>query len=65
VLVDIATGLQDLHSIGIIHRDLKPAELLIRDGSAEIVGPARQRFDPRAAMRVSSAAVAGSRLTIR
>src|SRR5260221_13871655 len=25
VLVDIATGLQDLHSIGIIQRDLKPA----------------------------------------
>ena len=28
VLVDIATGLQDLHSIGIIHRDLKPANVL-------------------------------------
>jgi serine/threonine protein kinase len=28
VLVDIATGLQDLHSIGILHRDLKPANVL-------------------------------------
>ncbi len=28
VVVDIATGLQDLHSIGIIHRDLKPANVL-------------------------------------
>ena len=28
VLVDIATGLQDLHSMGIIHRDLKPANVL-------------------------------------
>ncbi|MBV9024253.1 MAG: protein kinase [Streptomycetaceae bacterium] len=27
-LVDIATGLQELHSIGIIHRDLKPANVL-------------------------------------
>jgi len=28
VLIDIATGLQQLHSIGIIHRDLKPANVL-------------------------------------
>jgi serine/threonine protein kinase len=28
VLVDIATGLQDLHSMGIIHRDLKPTNVL-------------------------------------
>ena len=28
VLVDIATGLQDLHSMEIIHRDLKPANVL-------------------------------------
>ena len=28
VLVDIATGLQDLHSIGILHRDLKLANVL-------------------------------------
>lgn len=32
VLVDIATGLQDLHSIGIIHRDLKPANVLRHAG---------------------------------
>ncbi|MFJ1652683.1 protein kinase [Streptomyces sp. NPDC088337] len=32
VLVDIATALQDLHSIGIIHRDLKPANVLRHDG---------------------------------
>jgi hypothetical protein len=32
VLVDIATGLQDLHSIGIIHRDLKPANVLRHEG---------------------------------
>ena len=28
VMTDIATGLQQLHSIGIIHRDLKPANVL-------------------------------------
>jgi hypothetical protein len=32
VLVDIATGLQDLHSIGILHRDLKPANILRHAG---------------------------------
>ena len=32
VLVDIATGLQDLHAIGIIHRDLKPANVLRHTG---------------------------------
>ena len=32
VLVDIATGLQDLHSIGILHRDLKPANVLRHAG---------------------------------
>ena len=32
VLVDIATGLQDLHSIGIFHRDLKPANVLRHAG---------------------------------
>jgi serine/threonine-protein kinase len=32
VLVDIATGLQDLHSIGIMHRDLKPANVLRHAG---------------------------------
>jgi hypothetical protein len=28
VMADVATGLQQLHSIGIIHRDLKPANIL-------------------------------------
>ena len=32
VLVDIATGLQDLHSILILHRDLKPANVLCHSG---------------------------------
>ena len=32
VLVDIATGLQDLHSILILHRDLKPANILRHAG---------------------------------
>jgi serine/threonine protein kinase len=32
VLVDIATGLQDLHSILILHRDLKPANVLRHAG---------------------------------
>jgi hypothetical protein len=32
VLVDIATGLQDLHSVGIIHRDLKPGNVLLHAG---------------------------------
>lgn len=32
VLAEIATGLQQLHSIGIIHRDLKPANILRHDG---------------------------------
>jgi hypothetical protein len=32
VLVDIATGLQDLHATGIIHRDLKPANVLRHAG---------------------------------
>ena len=32
VLVNIATGLQDLHSTGIIHRDLKPANVLRHEG---------------------------------
>lgn len=32
VLVDIATGLQDLHSIAILHRDLKPANVLRHAG---------------------------------
>lgn len=32
VLVDITTGLQDLHSAGIIHRDLKPANVLRHAG---------------------------------
>ncbi len=32
VMTDIATGLQQLHSIGIIHRDLKPANVLHHDG---------------------------------
>ena len=32
VLVDIATGLQDLHSIAILHRDLKPANVLCHAG---------------------------------
>jgi hypothetical protein len=32
VLVDIATGLQDLHSIFILHRDLKPANVLRHSG---------------------------------
>jgi len=32
VMTDIATGLQQLHSIGIIHRDLKPANVLRHDG---------------------------------
>ena len=32
MLVDIATGLQDLHSAGIIHRDLKPANVLRHEG---------------------------------
>jgi hypothetical protein len=32
VLVDIATGLQDLHAAGIIHRDLKPANVLRHAG---------------------------------
>ena len=32
VLVDIATGLQDLHSAGILHRDLKPANVLRQAG---------------------------------
>ena len=32
VLVDVATGLQDLHSSGIIHRDLKPANVLRHAG---------------------------------
>ena len=31
VMTDIATGLQQLHSIGIIHRDLKPANVLLHD----------------------------------
>ena len=31
-LVDIATGLQDLHSILILHRDLKPANVLRHSG---------------------------------
>ncbi|MER5641597.1 protein kinase [Kitasatospora sp. NPDC002227] len=31
-LVDIATGLQDLHSIPITHRDLKPANVLRHEG---------------------------------
>jgi hypothetical protein len=32
VLADIATGLQDLHSILVLHRDLKPANVLHHDG---------------------------------
>lgn len=32
VLVDIATGLQDLHSVLILHRDLKPANVLRHAG---------------------------------
>jgi hypothetical protein len=32
VLVDIATGLQDLHAILILHRDLKPANVLCHSG---------------------------------
>jgi serine/threonine protein kinase len=32
VMSDIATGLQQLHSIGILHRDLKPANTLRHDG---------------------------------
>ena len=32
MLVDIATGLQDLHSILILHRDLKPANVLRHAG---------------------------------
>jgi serine/threonine protein kinase len=32
VLMDIASGLQQLHSIGIIHRDLKPANILMHAG---------------------------------
>jgi serine/threonine protein kinase len=31
VMTDIATGLQQLHSIGIIHRDLKPPNVLFHD----------------------------------
>ena len=35
VLVDIATGLQDLHSIGILHRDLKPGQRPAPRGAVE------------------------------
>lgn len=31
-MVDIATGLTQLHGLGIIHRDLKPANILKKDG---------------------------------
>ena len=31
VMIDIATGVQDLHSTGIIHRDLKPGNVLWHD----------------------------------
>lgn len=32
VLIDITSGLQQLHAIGIIHRDLKPANILRHEG---------------------------------
>lgn len=32
VMMDIVSGLQELHSIGIIHRDLKPANVLAHGG---------------------------------
>ena len=37
VLIDIAYGLQQLHSIGIIHRDLKPANVLSHGGRWKLV----------------------------
>ena len=36
ILVDVAIGLDALHSLGIVHRDLKPSNILLADGRARI-----------------------------